>query len=132
LDLDNYFSQDSSFIIPSSSKYLLGILNSKLLHFYANKTCSLLRGNYYDYRYQYVENFPIVKEDNKKSRIIEEKVNNLLDLHKKLFSLDGKQTDEKARLEREIQKLDEEIDKEVYKIYGLTKEEINIIERGVK
>ena len=132
LDLENYFTQDSSFIIPSSSKYLLGILNSKLLHFYANKTCSLLRGNYYDYRYQYVENFPIVIGDKKISNVIEEKVANLLNLHKKLHSLDGKQTDEKVRLEKEIKKVDDEIDQEVYRIYGITKEEQKIIEESLK
>ena len=36
--------------------------------------------------------------------------------------------DEKARLEREIANLDAEIDRDVYNIYGLTKEEIDIVE----
>jgi len=87
LDLDRYFTQDSSFIIPSSSTYLLGILNSKLLQFYAEKTCSLLRGNYYDYRYRYVEKFPIAKPKDKDIKIkIENFVVNLLKLHNRLYS----------------------------------------------
>ena len=40
--------------------------------------------------------------------------------------------DEKARLEKEIQKLDSEIDEEVYKLYGITEEEKKIIEESLK
>ncbi|MBS3126351.1 hypothetical protein J4453_02830 [Candidatus Woesearchaeota archaeon] len=42
------------------------------------------------------------------------------------------QTDEKARLEKEIQKLDNEIDEEIYKLYGITEEEKKIIEDSLK
>lgn len=43
-----------------------------------------------------------------------------------------KQTDSKAQLEKEIQKLDDEIDEEVYKLYGITAEEKKIIEESLK
>ena len=50
----------------------------------------------------------------------------MLDLRKKLFS--AKTRDEKTRLEREIKALDEEIDDLVYQLYGLSEEEIRIVE----
>jgi len=39
---------------------------------------------------------------------------------------------EKERLEQQIKNVDYEIDHEVYKLYGLTKEEINIVEESLK
>ena len=46
--------------------------------------------------------------------------------------MNNKQTDEKAQLEKEIQKIDNEIDEEVYKLYGITEEEKKIIEGSLK
>lgn len=59
-------------------------------------------------------------------------VDKMLSLNKRLNEIKDKTTDEKARLEKEIQKLDDEIDQEVYKIYGITKEEQKIIEESLK
>ncbi|MEK6792749.1 MAG: hypothetical protein AABX96_04350 [Nanoarchaeota archaeon] len=39
---------------------------------------------------------------------------------------------EKERLEQQIKNVDYEIDQEVYKLYGLTKEEIKIVEDSLK
>ena len=39
---------------------------------------------------------------------------------------------EKERLEQQIKNIDYEIDQEVYKLYGLTKEEIKIVEESLK
>ena len=46
--------------------------------------------------------------------------------------MNSKQTDFKAQLEKEIQKIDNEIDEEVYKLYGITDEEKKIIEERLK
>ena len=48
--------------------------------------------------------------------------------HKKLSS--AKTSGEKYRLEREIKATDEQIDQQVYELYGLTKQEIDLIEKG--
>ena len=61
-----------------------------------------------------------------------EKVNKIINLKKKVDSLKDKQTDQKAQLEKEIQKLDNEIDEEVYKLYGITEEEKKVIEDSLK
>ena len=50
----------------------------------------------------------------------------MLDLHKRLPG--AKTPDEKTHLEREIKYTDHEIDKLVYELYGLTDDEIAIVE----
>ncbi len=132
LDEKGYLAQDSSFIIPSSSKYLLGLLNSKVIGYYAKQVCSLLRGGYYDYRYQYVELFPIKNPTPSQKNKIEEQVNTIISLHKQLQESGDKKTSQTAKLEEEIKKTDQEIDELVYEIYGITKEEQKIIEESLK
>lgn len=49
----------------------------------------------------------------------------MLDLNKKLQDFKGS---EKEQIQQQIDKTDKEIDQLVYKLYGLTEEEIKIIE----
>ena len=53
----------------------------------------------------------------------------MLELHKRLAA--AKAPDEKTRLGREISATDAEIDRLVYDLYGLTDEEIRIVEGDV-
>ena len=55
-------------------------------------------------------------------------VERMLALHKQLGA--AKMPDEKRRLERQIEATDGEIDRLVYELYGLTEEEIRIVEGG--
>lgn len=52
----------------------------------------------------------------------------MLSLNKRLSEIGDKRTDERARVEEEIRKTDAEIDGLVYKLYGLSDEEIKIVE----
>jgi hypothetical protein len=54
-------------------------------------------------------------------------VDRMLDLHKDLAA--AKIPDEKTRIQREITATDSQIDRLVYNLYGLTEEEIKIIEQ---
>ena len=55
----------------------------------------------------------------------------MLALQKKLH--EGKATgNEKEAIERQIKNVDYEIDQEVYKLYGLTKEEAGIVEESLR
>ncbi len=52
----------------------------------------------------------------------------MLDLHKRLAKAKTPQT--KTRIEREIKYTDNQIDKLVYELYGLTEAEIKIVEEA--
>ena len=53
-------------------------------------------------------------------------VDRMLDLHKKLEA--AKLPGDKTAIQRQIDATDDEIDNIVYKLYGLTEEEIEIVE----
>ncbi len=53
-------------------------------------------------------------------------VESLLVMHKQFAA--SRLPDEKERLQRQIQSTDRQIDKLVYELYGLTEEEIKIVE----
>ena len=57
-------------------------------------------------------------------------VESMLDLHKKLH--ESKIPDEKVRIQRQIDSTDRQIDRLVYDLYGLTDEEIAIVENSGK
>ena len=109
-------------------KYILAIINSKLMRYFLNITS---RGK--------IDSYPddwkkiLIKEaTNKEQKKLIEMVDKILVLNKQLKNIKDKQTDEKARLEKEIQKLDTEIDEEVYKLYGINAEEKKSIEDSLK
>lgn len=115
-----------------SSKFILGLLLSRFI-------------NWYTYRFVYAKairtmhfdststiKIPIydLNRDDKKQEVLHYKITNLvdrmLDLHKRTTAT----PQEQERLTREIQSTDREIDKLVYELYGLTDEEIKIVEGG--
>jgi len=58
-------------------------------------------------------------------------VDQMLSLQKQLHE-ENSTGNEKERLEQQIKNVDYEIDQEIYKLYGLTKEEIKIIEESLE
>lgn len=108
-------------------EYITALLNSKLINwYYVNKFTnkSVLTVNISK---TYLEQIPIKHITNSQQRAITELVNRMLDLNKKLQATSAN-TDKHNSLKREIEKLDRQIDEEVYKLYGLTKDEIKVIE----
>jgi len=109
-------------------KYLLGILNSKLLR-------ALWTGRFYDQRQTfpkikgtYLKELPVAFNSADKTRN-----DKLVGLVGKMLALTPKlrgttSESEKAALQNAITTTDVEIDRLVYELYGLTKEEINIVE----
>jgi len=109
-----------------SLKYILGIINSTLINYYFANT-------FIDYNIKpfYLQQLPIrtinidkINENETCDKIIL-LVTNLIDL-KKIFQL--AQSNTKEQIKQQISQTDREIDELVYKLYGLTKEEINIIQ----
>ena len=91
-------------------KYLLGILNSK----YASVLLSNLRGGDYHIYPEHLRNLPIP--------IVKDKQEELITLVEKI--LNSKKQNPKS----DTTEIENEIDKLVYELYGLTDEEIDVIE----
>jgi len=124
------FTVNTSYIIPINNLFLIGLLNSKLFTYTYGKISSSYRGGYLRYIYQYVAQLPIKnigiinnKEKNLSSSIIT-MVDRMLDLHKRTPQTPFEQ----EQLAREIAATDAQIDRLVYELYGLTEEEIKIVE----
>ncbi|MGA2297098.1 MAG: N-6 DNA methylase [FCB group bacterium] len=111
--------------------YLLGIINSKLGNYFLNEIRGV--GNI-DINPEYLKNIPIRTIDfsNKKEKAQHDRmvslVEQMLDAQKEGHS--GKNITEKDKqlAQQRINILDKQIDSLVYELYGLTEEEINIIE----
>jgi type II restriction/modification system DNA methylase subunit YeeA len=54
----------------------------------------------------------------------------MLDLQKQRQQAEAGKEDARFALQKRIQGLDEEIDRRVYQLYGLTEEEIKVVEGG--
>ncbi|MEK6932956.1 MAG: TaqI-like C-terminal specificity domain-containing protein, partial [Nanoarchaeota archaeon] len=114
-----------------SNKYLLSLLNSKVLNFYYDSYFNMGSEFTTAVATENLDLLPIKKIDKSKQENFIKLVDKILSLNKRLNEIKDKATDEKARLEKEIQKTDDEIDQEVYKLYGITKEEIKIVEKSL-
>ena len=122
---------NTAYIIGSADKYLLGILNSKLITFFYENISPQYRGGYLRFIYQYLEVIPIreINFDNPADVAMHDNmvalVETILDLHKQLPGLSGIQ---REMVEAQIERADAEIDALVYRLYGLTADEIAIVE----
>ncbi len=55
----SHFSNDKSYIIPTSDLSLYGLLNSRLYWFLIQAMCPAVRGGFYELRSQYIETLPV-------------------------------------------------------------------------
>jgi type I restriction-modification system DNA methylase subunit len=118
-----------------SPKYVLGLLNSKLLDWYLHAVATQMRGGYYSYESRFICHLPMRainftdRADKARHDRMVALVERMLELNKKKHS--GKLApSELERVEREIAATDAEIDELVYALYGITEEEREIIEGG--
>lgn len=100
-----------------SYNYLLGVANSKLLWWFLKLTGDTLQGDARTFKTNYLNPFPLPKNELKGTKL-DEKVDQILTL-------------KKADPEADTSALEAEIDQMVYKLYGLTEEEIKIVEESV-
>lgn len=172
----------TGFIIPSNSKYLLSILNSKLIAFLMEIYAISRRGGYLEYKVQYLSKIPIKNISQVAQQPFIEKADQMLLLNKELQELTEKfqrtlqrefsletlskklqnwyelsfadflkelskakvnlslsqkaewedyflaEQQKAVSIKSKIDQTDKEIDQMVYNLYGLTKEEIEIVE----
>ena len=113
-----------------SIEYLAGITNSKFMSFIYSELFSGLRmsGGYFQFQAPQLRVLPIVQASEEQQNKMSALVNRIVLLYERLNEIGDKITDERARIEKEIEKTDAEIDELVYKIYGITEAEKKIIE----
>ena len=123
-------------VLPEFSReYILGLLNSKLLEWFIQQTATQMRGGYYSYESRFIRTLPIqtIKYANHDDKAYHDQIVALVEqiqsLHKQLAN--SKTDHEREVLQRQIDTTDRQIDKQVYDLYGLTKEEIKIIEEAI-
>lgn len=118
--------------INESIKYILGLLNSKLLDFYFKNISTTIRGSFFRYFTQFLEQLPIrlidfenSAENNIHNRMIQ-LVEQMLFLHEQLNQ--AQTPPAKKRVQQQINATDRQINQLVYELYELTDEEIAIVE----
>ena len=128
----SFFCGNTVYFIVTDQKYLLGILNSKLITFYYSKSAALIRGGYLRFFTQDIEKIPIyipdfdTLVDKARHDKMVALVTKMLDLHRYLPQA---KTDQERRLVlQDIEATDVRIDALVYELYGLTEEEIAVVE----
>ena len=131
-DTKGFYSNDKTSIISSDDFYLLGILNSKVSDVVIHSTSSTKRGGFFEYKPMYVGQLPIRTIDfsNPEDKTRHDKmvtlVEQMLALHDRLAKVT--EESEKVALQKQIEETDQQIDNQVYELYGLTPEEIGIVE----
>jgi hypothetical protein len=95
-------------------RYLLGILNSKIIEFYLHHVASRKAGGYYSYSTSVLERIPLAVAQDQKPYV---------DLVEEIMQLTEENQD--------TEKLEEELDKMIYELYGICEEERNLIEQDL-
>jgi len=133
-DLEGKYANNKCFIISKADPYLLGLLNSKLTAFLYEMILPKLRGGFFMPAAVILETFPIRPIDDPAGTARHDRmvslVEAMLDLNRKLAG--ARTGQEKTFISREIEAIDAKIDALVYELYGLTEEEIALIERAVR
>jgi hypothetical protein len=117
-----------------SPNYVLGLLNSNLLFWRLRSISNIFRGGWITCTKQYVETLPIRQinfsdsADVARHARMVELVEGMLALHKQAVT--ARLPQDKEMIQRQIQATDAHIDRLVYELYGLTEEEIKIVEGG--
>jgi hypothetical protein len=131
-----FYTGNTTYFFPSIDLYLLGILNSQLMTYYYKNNYAVFRGGYLRFFEQYLKELPIhpinLSDPVDKARHdrMVKLVDSMLALHKQLS--EAKSAAQKEIIQRQIDATDKEIDRLVYELYGLTDDEIKIVEEGTK
>ncbi len=112
--------------------YVLGLLNSKAVDYFHKNISTNFRGGWYGYDAKIIRNIPIrtinfsdatdVHQHDKMVTLVE----HMLKLHQQLAT--ALTPNNKTLLQRQIASTDAQIDALVYELYGLTDEEIRLVE----
>lgn len=108
-----YYLVNTLYLMPTEQKWLVGLLNSQAVFWFYTKISTQIRGGFVRFIAQYVSQIPIPETGD--PRPIEALVERILAL-------------KRANPAADVSVLEAEIDQHVYALYGLSAEEIEIVE----
>jgi TaqI-like C-terminal specificity domain len=114
--------------------YITGLLNSRLLDWFLKKVSTNFRGGYFAANKQFLVQLPIRTIDftNPDDKALHAQVitlvEKMMELHQRLSA--ARSSTDRNFLQRQINATDHQIDRLVYELYGLTDEEVEIVEGG--
>ena len=131
LDTGGHFGANTVYFLPTANLQLLGVLNSRLAFFFFQQTCAALEGPseaYLRFFGQYLEGFPVClpKTEHPMHDQLAQLVEQAESLREKLKA--ATTNHKRTIFQRQIETTDRKIDQLVYELYGLTDEEIQVVE----
>ncbi|MDP3014096.1 MAG: TaqI-like C-terminal specificity domain-containing protein, partial [Candidatus Subteraquimicrobiales bacterium] len=132
IDIERHYINAPACILTSGNLYILGCVNSKLLWWFLMSIAAGRAGGFIEAKPIYVSQLPIRPidfsnpTDKKRHDQMVELVDQMLELNKQLAT--AKTDHDKTIIQRQIITTDHQIDQLVYELYGLTEEEIKIVE----
>lgn len=135
LDTSRYYSLNTIYNITSlkeeyNYKYVLGLINSRLIGFFWKMNFSDSKMLFPKVKKAYLDQIPIHLASLSDQQPIIKLVESMLEMNKRLVEMGETQSTDRRRLEEEIKRTDAKIDELVYKLYGITEEERKIIEES--
>jgi hypothetical protein len=112
---------------PVRAEYLLGLLNSRLLFWRLKQVSNLFRGGWITCTKQYFGALPVVVADEGRHDQTVRLVEQMLQAKEQLAQ--AKTDKDRNFYEAKCTSLDHDIDRLVYDLYGLTEEEIALVEK---
>ncbi len=109
---------------------VLAVLNSRLIRWFVEKTFTAYKLLFPQLNQTTIEELPIANPSGSARSRMVKLVDRMLEMHKALAAAGRPQ--EKERLRREIESTDAKIDQLVYELYGLTDDEIRIVEEATE
>lgn len=115
-----------------SREYVLGLLNSKVLNWFNHQIATQMRGGYYSFESRFIRRLPIrtINPSDPTDKAMHDQMVTLVERMLSLHEEKGQNAGARpvAEIDAEIRRADAEIDALVYRLYGLTEEEIRIVE----
>jgi predicted type IV restriction endonuclease len=132
IDYKKYYGNDNNQLIETDDKYLLGILNSAISKFQLLNICDKVQGGFYRLKIIYIKQLSIKKIDskNKIEKSLHDEIVKLVETMLQLQQQKQSSTlpEQLQQLEQRIAYTDDKINQKVYALYGLSEEEIEVIE----
>lgn len=104
---------------------LLGLLNSRLLNFAITAGGQQMESGYYSFEARFIRGAPMELPVGTAAKHLHSLVERMLDFKRQLLA--AKSPHERTRLERQVESKNEEIDDFVYRLYGLSQSEVQLV-----